>query len=162
MPPPPPPLSGGCTGGACAPTGDGFARVTAGAWAPAAAPLDYPDLPDLAGDITTTAAARLLDTAMRPLIVHRAAAPLTLFGVWALVATLVLPDASDVRTMLAPENAAYIATPDDAVIADRIAALLADPAERDRIGMANRAKAKREFDQSAIFASWHALWTGAA
>jgi DNA-binding CsgD family transcriptional regulator len=50
-------------------------------------------------------ASNLLDAAMRPMVEHRAAAPLSLFGAWALVATLVQPDAADVRGVLAEQTA---------------------------------------------------------
>jgi DNA-binding CsgD family transcriptional regulator len=51
------------------------------------------------------AAADLLDAAMRPLAEHRSAAPLVLFGAWALVETLVRADASEVRGVLADQTA---------------------------------------------------------
>ncbi|HEY6743966.1 MAG TPA: AAA family ATPase [Lapillicoccus sp.] len=51
------------------------------------------------------AAADLLDAAMRPLAEHRSAAPLVLFGAWALVETLVRADPTEVRGVLADQTA---------------------------------------------------------
>jgi DNA-binding CsgD family transcriptional regulator/tetratricopeptide (TPR) repeat protein len=51
------------------------------------------------------AAADLLDGAMRPLAEHRSAAPLVLFGAWALVQTVVRADATEVRGVLAHQTA---------------------------------------------------------
>lgn len=88
--------------------------------------------------------------------------PLSVIEAMASGLPVVSTDVGDVRAMLAPENAAFVGARDDAVIAGLLAALLDDPVERARIGRANRAKAERDFDQAAMFAAWHELWTGTA
>jgi hypothetical protein len=41
-----------------------------------------------------------------------------------------------------------------------LAALVADPGLRARLGAANRAKAERDYDQETMFATHAALWDG--
>ena len=69
-------------------------------------------------------------------------------------------DVGDVRSMLADENAGYVATLDDRALAASLTALLRDPGARAAIGAANRAKARRDFGQDAMFAAYRALWEG--
>jgi glycosyltransferase involved in cell wall biosynthesis len=88
--------------------------------------------------------------------------PLSVIEAMASGLPVVSTDVGDVRAMLAPENAAYVGARDDPVIARLLTDLLARPADRLRIGAANRAKAERDFDQAAMFAAWRSLWTGAA
>ena len=88
--------------------------------------------------------------------------PLSLIEAMASGLPVVATDVGDVRAMLAPENVDFVGPRDDAAIAGLLAALLRDPAARVRLGRANRAKAEREFDQTAMFAAWHRLWIGAA
>jgi glycosyltransferase involved in cell wall biosynthesis len=88
--------------------------------------------------------------------------PLSIIEAMASGLPVVATDVGDVRTMLAPENAAYVGSRDDATIADLLTRLLAEPADRARIGAANRAKAARDFDQAVMFGAWHGLWTGVA
>lgn len=88
--------------------------------------------------------------------------PLSVIEAMASGLPVVATDVGDVRTMLAAENAGYIGARDDTVIARLLAALLANPGDRARIGAANRAKAERHFDQAAMFTAWRGLWTGAA
>ena len=88
--------------------------------------------------------------------------PLSLIEAMASGLPVVATDVGDVRAMLAPENAAFVGPRDDTAIAALLSALLRDPAARARLGSANRAKAEREFDQTAMFAAWHRLWTGIA
>jgi hypothetical protein len=64
--------------------------------------------------------------------------------------------------MLAAENAPYLGSHDDAVIARLLAGMLASADTRAQIGTENRAKAERDFDQAAMFAAWRDLWTGEA
>jgi glycosyltransferase involved in cell wall biosynthesis len=63
----------------------------------------------------------------------------------------------DVRTMLAPENASFIGPLDDGALAGSLLALLRDPALRQSIGAANRAKAARDYDQEMMFQAYAAL-----
>ena len=88
--------------------------------------------------------------------------PLSVIEAMASGLPVVATDVGDVRDMLAPENAGLVGARDDAVIARLLAALLANPEDRARIGAANRAKAERDFDQASMFAAWRALWTGTA
>jgi glycosyltransferase involved in cell wall biosynthesis len=88
--------------------------------------------------------------------------PLSVIEAMATGLSVVSTDVGDVRAMLAAENAAYVGARDDGAIAGLLAALLASPGDRARIGTANRAKAERDFDQSVMFKTWRALWTGAA
>jgi glycosyltransferase involved in cell wall biosynthesis len=88
--------------------------------------------------------------------------PMAVIEAMASCLPVVATDVGDVRAMLAPENLAYVGPPDDGAIAELLATLLASPPDRERIGMANRAKAQRDFDQSAMFAAWRELWIGAA
>jgi glycosyltransferase involved in cell wall biosynthesis len=86
--------------------------------------------------------------------------PLSVIEAMASGLPVVSTDVGDVRAMLAEENAAYVGTRDDGIISGLLARLLANPEERARIGAANRAKAERDFDQTAMFAAWRGLWTG--
>lgn len=88
--------------------------------------------------------------------------PLSLIEAMASGLPVVSTDVGDVRAMLAAENAPFVSARDDSAITGLLETLLANPAERVRIGAANRAKAERDFDQSVMFAAWHGLWTGAA
>jgi glycosyltransferase involved in cell wall biosynthesis len=88
--------------------------------------------------------------------------PLSVIEAMASGLPVVATDVGDVRSMLAPENAGFVSPCDDTAIARMLSGLAAAPAERARIGAANRAKAERDFDQAVMFAAWHDLWTGAA
>jgi glycosyltransferase involved in cell wall biosynthesis len=88
--------------------------------------------------------------------------PLSVIEAMASGLPVVATDVGDVRTMLATENARFLAARDDAAIAGVLTALLASPDKRAQLGAANRAKAERAFDQAAMFDAWHALWTGTA
>jgi glycosyltransferase involved in cell wall biosynthesis len=88
--------------------------------------------------------------------------PLSVIEAMASGLPVVATDVGDLRAMLAPENAPYLGSRDDAAMARLFAALLANPGERARIGDANRAKAVREFGQAAMFEAWRDLWSGAA
>jgi glycosyltransferase involved in cell wall biosynthesis len=70
-------------------------------------------------------------------------------------------DVGDVRAMLAEANAPWVGPRDDAALAASLAALLRDPAQRPRIGAANRARALTAFDQQRMFAAYAALFDGA-
>ncbi len=86
--------------------------------------------------------------------------PLSVMEAMASGLPIVSTDVGDVRSMLAPENLPYVGPRDDAAIASLLKTLLADPGARTRIGIANRAKAERDFDQAVMFAAWRGLWTG--
>ena len=66
----------------------------------------------------------------------------------------------DVPAMVAEENAPFIVAQDDAALGRALSTLTGDPDLRQRIGAANLAKARRDFDQAAMFAAHGALWRG--
>ncbi len=66
----------------------------------------------------------------------------------------------DVRQMVAVENAGCITALDDAALGAALAGLVADPDARRRLGAANLAKARHDFDQAAMFATYGRLWRG--
>jgi glycosyltransferase involved in cell wall biosynthesis len=70
-------------------------------------------------------------------------------------------DVGDVREMLAPANRGFVCSTSDAAVTDSLARLLRSWETRVRIGLANRAKAERDFDQATMFAAWRGLWMGA-
>jgi glycosyltransferase involved in cell wall biosynthesis len=88
--------------------------------------------------------------------------PLSVIEAMASGLPVVATDVGDVRAMLATENERFLGPRDDTAIAGLLAALLASPDERARLGAANRIKAERDFDQAAMFEAWHSMWTGAA
>jgi glycosyltransferase involved in cell wall biosynthesis len=66
----------------------------------------------------------------------------------------------DVSLMVADENTQFIVPLDDAAMSTAFAALIGEPDTRRQIGRANLAKARRDFDQAAMFAAHGALWRG--
>jgi glycosyltransferase involved in cell wall biosynthesis len=88
--------------------------------------------------------------------------PLSVIEAMACGLPVVSTDVGDVRAMVAPDNAAFVGARDDAAIATLLTRLLASPEQRASLGLANRAKAERDFDQQAMFAAWRGLWTGTA
>jgi glycosyltransferase involved in cell wall biosynthesis len=69
-------------------------------------------------------------------------------------------DVGDVRDMLAAENGPFVTAADDAALAGAMAALLAEPERRQRIGAANRARAEADFSQDAMLAAYASLFDG--
>jgi glycosyltransferase involved in cell wall biosynthesis len=88
--------------------------------------------------------------------------PLSVIEAMASGLPIVSTDVGDVRTMVAVENASFVIPLDDGAMAEALQTLLSDPPLRRRIGEANRAKARRDFDQAAMFATHGALWRGTA
>lgn len=86
--------------------------------------------------------------------------PLSVIEAMASGLPVVSTDVGDVRLMVADENAALLTRLDDAALASALAASIADIGARRRIGLANLAKARRDFDQAAMFAAHGALWRG--
>ncbi|HQT78275.1 MAG: hypothetical protein B7Z80_14750 [Rhodospirillales bacterium 20-64-7] len=87
--------------------------------------------------------------------------PLSVIEAMASGLPVVSTDVGDVRLMVAAANSRFITPPDDAALAGSLAALIADPALRAELGTANLAKARAEFDQAAMFATYGAFWRGA-
>lgn len=88
--------------------------------------------------------------------------PLSVIEAMASGLPVVATDVGDVRAMVATENGPFLTAKDDAPVATALTALLDDPAARARIGAANLARAVRDFDDAAMFATWRALWNGTA
>ena len=87
--------------------------------------------------------------------------PLSVIEAMASGLPVVSTDVGDVRAMVAEDNARFITKLDASSLAQALQILLADPALRQTIGQANRAKARRDFDQATMFATHGALWSGA-
>jgi glycosyltransferase involved in cell wall biosynthesis len=64
----------------------------------------------------------------------------------------------DVATMVAEPNRPFLTPREPEPLAEALAALLAEPALRGRIGAANRTRAEAAYDQEAMFATHAALW----
>lgn len=101
--------------------------------------------------------------------------PLSVIEAMASGLPVVSTDVGDVRLMVSESNAPYVVAKDDAPLAGAplagaplantplagaLAALIADPAGRRRIGLENLAKARRDYDQATMFAAHGALWRG--
>ena len=67
-------------------------------------------------------------------------------------------DVGDVASMVADENRAFVTPLDPGLLGKAIATLARDPALRARVGAANQAKAKTDFDQDAMIATYAALF----
>jgi L-malate glycosyltransferase len=71
-------------------------------------------------------------------------------------------DVGDIASMVAAENRPFITPLDETALAKAIASLISDPALRQRVGAANRAKAVAEFGQVRMMTAWQALFDGTA
>ncbi|MBB3474604.1 glycosyltransferase [Sphingomonas sp. BK345] len=76
---------------------------------------------------------------------------------------VVSPPVGDVAEMVAPENLPFVTEhPGEVRLRDAIQTLAGDPALRERIGAANRAKARAEFDEIDMIARYAALYAEVA
>jgi L-malate glycosyltransferase len=92
---------------------------------------------------------------------HSEQSPISVLEAMAAGVPIAAPRVGDIAAMVATENGPYLCTPgDEAALATAIAALAADPALRQRIGAANRAKAGAEFDERKMIDRYRALYWG--
>lgn len=67
----------------------------------------------------------------------------------------------DVPRMVSAENAPFVTGADEVLLRDALQALVLDPDLRSRVGAANRAKARAEFDERVMIARYKALYAEA-
>jgi glycosyltransferase involved in cell wall biosynthesis len=88
--------------------------------------------------------------------------PLSVVEAMAAGLPVAAPDVGDIRAILTPENAALVSPPGDGpALADTLARLAADPALRARLGTANAARARAEFDAATMRAAYEAAYAAA-
>jgi glycosyltransferase involved in cell wall biosynthesis len=74
---------------------------------------------------------------------------------------VVAPRVGDLAAMVASENGPFLTAPgNEAELAQALAKLAADAALRKRIGEANRAKARAEYDEARMIERYRALYWG--
>jgi glycosyltransferase involved in cell wall biosynthesis len=72
------------------------------------------------------------------------------------------PAVGDVAAMVAPENAPFIVAPgSDTALGEALCTLAADAPLRARLGAANRAKARAEYDEASMLAAYRAAYAEA-
>lgn len=86
--------------------------------------------------------------------------PLSLLEAMACGCAIAATDVGDIRAIVAEENQPYIVNRDPVALADAIATLLETPAERLRVGAANRDRAVAAFNQERMFQSYQQFWDG--
>lgn len=75
---------------------------------------------------------------------------------------VVSPAVGDIARMVDPENAVFIAPPgEEAAFVEALKSCASDEVSRKEIGAANRTKAKAEFDESRMIASYRRLYASA-
>ena len=84
--------------------------------------------------------------------------PTTVMEAMAAALPVVATAVGDVKTMLALENLPFVVAPDSRELARALRTLLADEILRQKIGTANRARARSEFGQDKMFAAYGALF----
>ncbi len=88
-------------------------------------------------------------------------APISVIEAMAAGLPIVAPRVGDIGAMVATDNGPWLCEPgDDAALGKALAELAADPALRKRIGEANRAKARAEFDEGTMTERYRALYWG--
>jgi glycosyltransferase involved in cell wall biosynthesis len=88
--------------------------------------------------------------------------PLSVLEAMAACLPVAATDVGDIASMVATENRPFITPLDETALATAIAALVSDPALRERVGAANRAKAVAEFGQVTMIAAWRTFFDGTA
>ncbi len=88
--------------------------------------------------------------------------PLSVIEAMAAGLAVAAPAVGDIAAMVAPDNAPYIVPPgSDDALAAALTALASDPALRRRIGEANRARARAEYDEAAMLAAYRQAYADA-
>lgn len=88
--------------------------------------------------------------------------PLSVVEAMAAGLPVAAPDVGDIRHILGAENRALIAPVGDVgALGGTLTALAADPALRARIGSANQARARAEFDFAGMLAAYEAVYAAA-
>jgi glycosyltransferase involved in cell wall biosynthesis len=67
----------------------------------------------------------------------------------------------DVANLVSSANQPFVVPPDRDTLADALRTLLKDAALREKIGAANQAVARAQFDETAMFTAYRGLFTGA-
>jgi glycosyltransferase involved in cell wall biosynthesis len=87
--------------------------------------------------------------------------PISLVEAMAAGLPVVAPAVGDVMEMVAEENRTLIVPPgDELALREALIALAGDPAQRKRIGEANRVRARHEYDETAMIRRYKALYWG--
>ncbi len=87
--------------------------------------------------------------------------PISLIEAMAAGLPVAAPAVGDVGAMVAEENRPFIVAPgDERELRRALSALADDPALRKRIGEANRARARKEYDEAAMIQRYKALYWG--
>jgi glycosyltransferase involved in cell wall biosynthesis len=92
---------------------------------------------------------------------HSEQQPISVLEAMAAGLPVAAPRVGDIAAMVASDNGPFLVAPgDEAALAEAIAKLAFSPRERKRIGEANRAKARAEFDEAAMIERYRALYWG--
>jgi glycosyltransferase involved in cell wall biosynthesis len=87
--------------------------------------------------------------------------PISVIEAMAAGLPVVAPAVGDVARMVAEENRPFIVPPgDERALRDALAELATDAVQRKRIGQANRARARKEYDEAAMIERYKALYWG--
>jgi len=88
--------------------------------------------------------------------------PISVVEAMAAGVPIAAPAVGDLANMVADANRPYIApADDDLALATALERLASDPAERNLVGEANRAKARAEYDEAKMIASYRRLYSSA-
>jgi glycosyltransferase involved in cell wall biosynthesis len=92
---------------------------------------------------------------------HSEQSPIAVIEAMAAGLPVAAPRVGDVGAMVASDNGPFLAEPgDEAMLAEAIGALAADPVLRKRVGAANRAKAAAESDEAKMIERYRSLYWG--
>ncbi len=93
---------------------------------------------------------------------HSEQFPISVVEAMAAGLAVAAPAVGDVAAMVADANRPFITPPgDEAALGQALLALAGDDAQRARIGGANRALARAEYDEAAMIAAYRAIYAGA-